>query len=538
MTASAGTKLGPYEIVALIGAGGMGEVYKARDTRLNRDVAVKVLPESFADDDDRLRRFQIEAQSAGALNHPNILAIHDIGTYQKSPYLVSEFLDGESLAERLKNGKLSTARAIDYARQIASGLAAAHARGITHRDIKPDNLYLTKDGRIKILDFGLAKQAGARAGGEHIATVTSTQTGVVMGTAAYMSPEQARGQAVDHRSDIFSFGCVLYEMLVGARAFSGSTTADLTSAILKDDPDLSGIAPPGLQRIVAHCLEKTPEQRFQSASDVGFALEAVTLQDTGPKPAYTQSSKSTWLLKVLVLSTFILAVGCALLAYLYLRTSPTKTFHRLTFRRGKIHAARFTPDGNSVVYSAQWESEPSEIFTARFDTPGSRGLGFTGAELRAIAPTGELALVQNPRIIANPFAYTGMLALAPFSGGATRAMEDKIDFADWSPDGNEMALVRETDQGTQLECPPGKVLYQTPGFIGEPRVSPDGKRIAFWDHPLPNDNRGAVAIVEKSGQKKTLTGEFQAAEGLAWAPKGMKSGLRGRKPVRSWRCTQ
>src|SRR5882724_7920749 len=262
MTATTGTRLGPYEIVALIGAGGMGEVYKARDTRLNRDVAIKVLPESFAEDDDRLRRFQIEAQSAGALNHPNILAIYDIGTFQDSPYLVSELLEGESFAERLKGGKLSTARATDYARQIASGLAAAHAKGITHRDIKPDNLFLTKDGRVKILDFGLAKQAAARATSDNTATVTSTKTGVVMGTAAYMSPEQARGQAVDHRSDIFSFGCVLYEMLMGVRAFGGNTTADLTSAILKDDPELSGIAPPGLQRIVAHCLEKTPEQRF------------------------------------------------------------------------------------------------------------------------------------------------------------------------------------------------------------------------------------------------------------------------------------
>ncbi len=520
MTASTGTRFGPYEIVALIGAGGMGEVYKARDTRLNRDVAIKVLPESFAEDDDRLRRFQIEAQSAGALNHPNILAIYDIGTFEDSPYLVSELLEGESLAERLKGGKLSTARAIDYARQIASGLAAAHAKGITHRDVKPDNLFLTKDGRIKILDFGLAKQTGARAASDHTATVTSTKTGVVMGTAAYMSPEQARGQAVDHRSDIFSFGCVLYEMLVGARAFGGGTTADLTSAILKDDPDLTGIAPPGLQRIVAHCLEKTPEQRFQSASDVGFALEAITLQDTSPKTAYAKPTATPWWLRALILSTVVLAAGCAILAYFYTRPVSTPTFHRLTFRRGKIHAARFTPDAASVVYSAQWENEPSEIFATHFDTSGSRGLGFTGTELRAISPTGELAVVENSRIISNPFAYAGMLALAPFSGGSARAVEDKIDFADWSPDGSEMALVRETDQGTQLECPAGKVLYQTAGYISDARFSPDGKQIAFWDHPLPNDNRGSVAIVERTGQKKTITGEFQAAEGLAWKPSG------------------
>jgi serine/threonine protein kinase/Tol biopolymer transport system component len=520
MPLTPGTRLGPYESLALIGAGGMGEVYKARDTRLNRDVAIKVLPESFAEDDDRLRRFQLEAQSAGALNHPNILTVYDIGTYEKSPYLVSELLEGESLAERLRRGKLSTAKSIDYARQITAGLAAAHAKGITHRDIKPDNLFLTKDGRIKILDFGLAKQTSAPSTSDKTATVTSTQAGVVMGTAAYMSPEQARGQVVDQRSDIFSFGCVLYEMLTGTRAFRGETNADLTGAILKDDPDLSGITPPGLQRIVAHCLEKSPEQRFQSAGDVGFALEAVTLQDSGPKPAYPQPPKKTWLVRALMLSSLVLAIASASFAYLYFRPSPSKTFHRLTFRRGKIHAARFTPDGNGVAYSAQWESEPSEVFTARFDTPGSRAIGFPGSELRAISPTGELALVQNARIIANPFAYVGMLALAPFSGGASKAVEDKIDFAEWSPDGTEMALVRETDQGTQLEYPAGKILYQTAGYIGEPRISPDGKLIAFWDHPLPNDNRGTVAMVDKSGRKKTLTSDYQAAEGLAWKPAG------------------
>ncbi len=520
MTLSSGTRLGPYESLELIGAGGMGEVYKARDTRLNRDVAIKVLPESFAADDDRLRRFQLEAQSAGALNHPNILTVYDVGTYEKSPYLVSELLEGESLAERLRHGKLSTSKAVHYARQITAGLAVAHAKGITHRDIKPDNLFLTKDGRIKILDFGLAKQTSPQSSSDKTATVTSTQTGVVMGTAAYMSPEQARGQAVDHRSDVFSFGCVLYEMLTGTRAFRGATNADLTGAILKDEPDLSGIKPPGLQRIVAHCLEKSPEDRFQSAADIGFALEAVTLQDSGPTPIYSQSPKKTWPVKVLMLSTLIFAGASALLAYLYFRPSPSQTFHRLTFRRGKIQAARFTPDGNGVVYSAQWESEPTELFTARFDTPGSRSIGFPGSELRAISPTGELALVQNPRVVGNPFAYTGMLALAPFAGGSSRPMEDNIDFAEWSPDGTEMALVRETDQGTQLEYPAGKILYRTAGYIGEPRISPDGKLIAFWDHVLPNNNRGTVAIIDKSGQKKTLTASFGAAEGLAWAPSG------------------
>ena len=517
-----GARIGPYENLSLIGAGGMGEVYKARDTRLNRDVAVKLLPASFAEDSDRLRRFQLEAQAAGALNHPNILTVYDFGTHDGSPYLVAELLDGESLAERLKHGKLSITRVIDYARQITSGLAAAHAKGITHRDIKPDNLFVTKDGRIKILDFGLAKQAIPAGSADKTATVTSTQTGMVMGTAAYMSPEQARGLPVDQRSDIFSLGCVLYEMAAGARAFHGQTPADVTSAILKDDPDLSVVSPPGFQRIVAHCVEKSPDHRFQSAGDIGFALEAISQQDTSAgvaKPAIVEASKRP-LPRIWMISTAVFALASAAFAYLYFRPVPPKVFHRVTFRRGKIQAARFTPDGNGVVYSAQWESEPTEVFTARFDTPGSRSLGYTGSELRAISPTGELALIQNSRVIGNPFAYTGMLALAPFSGGTARSTEDKIDFAEWSPDGNEMALVRETDEGTRLEYPAGKVVYKTAGYISEPRISPDGKLIAFHDHPVPNDNRGSVAIVDRSGKKTVLTGEFQSAEGLAWTPRG------------------
>jgi Tol biopolymer transport system component len=515
MTMTPGQRLGPYEILAAIGAGGMGEVYRARDTRLNRDVAIKVLPESFADDADRLRRFQIEAQSAGALNHPNILIVFDIGNEGKSPYLVAELLEGESLAERLQRGKLSAARALDYARQITAGLAAAHAKGITHRDIKPDNLFITKDGRIKILDFGLARQAGATSASDKTATVTSTQTGVVMGTAAYMSPEQARGQVVDQRSDIFSFGCVLYEMLSGTRAFRGETTADLSGSILKDDPDLSGITPPGLQRIVSHCLEKAPAQRFQSAGDIGFALEALTLQDAGAKPQ-SAARKPGWI--VYALAASLLASG--FLAYREFRPVHSAKFHRVTFRRGRIHAARFTPDGQGVVYSAQWEDEPSDIFSARFDSVGSRALGFAGAGLRAISSTGEMALAQNMRIETAPFAPSGMLARAPFSGGAARAVEERISFAEWSPDGKEMAVVRETGSGIQLEYPVGKVLYTTAGYISEPRISPDGSLIAFLDHPLGNDNRGTVAVIDRAGKKKTISHEYLAGQGLAWSSKG------------------
>ncbi len=515
MPLSAGTRLGPYEIDSSLGAGGMGEVYKARDTRLNRDVAIKVLPESFAQDAERLRRFQLEAQSAGALNHPNILAIHDIGTFEQSPYLVSELLEGESLRDRLQRGKIGVNKAVDYARQIAAGLAAAHSKGIIHRDIKPENLFITRDGRVKILDFGLAKISGERARNDLTHTVTSTTPGMVMGTAAYMSPEQARGQMVDHRSDIFSFGCVLYEMLTGERAFTGNTQADVMSAILTKEPELAGKMPPGLARIVQHCIEKSPEERLQSARDIVFALEAVTQQDSSPQPAAI-ARKQHWLVYLLAASL----LSTAVFAFLYFRPAPHLSFHRLTFRRGNIHAARFTTDGGGVVYSAQWEDEPSEVFTARFDSVGSRSLGFAGYTLQAISHSGELALAQNRRIGGSPFGPIAMLTRAPFSGGAARAVEDNIAFADWSPDGKEMAVVRETDRGVQLEYPAGKVIYSNAGYISEPRISPDGQRVAFMDHPLSNDNGGTVAVVDRSGSKKTLSAVFAGGQGLAWSPKG------------------
>jgi serine/threonine protein kinase len=517
MPLATGTRIGPYEITGFIGAGGMGEVFRARDTRLNREVAIKLLPASFAADEDRLRRFQLEAQSAGALNHPNILTVYDIGANEQSPYLVTELLEGESLSSRLQRGKLGVNRAVDYGKQIAAGLAAAHAKGITHRDIKPDNLYLTKDGRVKILDFGLAKMASARAG-EDATMSAATSAGTVMGTAAYMSPEQARGKAVDARSDIFSFGCVLYEMITGERAFQGETNADLMSAILTKDPELSAIEAPALQRIVAHCLEKTEEQRFQSAGDIAFALDAVTQLGSGPNVASVTTQPTRGRLQWAAAS--VLALACAALGWLYFRPKPDQRFDRLTFRRGEIHAARFTPDGNSVVYSARWEDEPSDVFTARLDSAGSRPLGFPGTELRAISTTGELALAQNTMRDRNPFSFAGMLARAPLSGGAPRSIVGRIDFADWSPDGKQMAVVRETDQSTQLEFPLGKALYKTAGYISEPRISPSGDRIAFLDHPLSNDNRGTVAVVDLAGHKKTLTGEYLAEQGLAWAPKG------------------
>src|SRR6266478_3440022 len=276
VTVPSGTKLGRYEIRSKLGEGGMGEVYLARDEKLNRNVAIKVLPAALSQDKDRLRRFEQEAQAAGALNHSNILAVYDVGMHDGSPYIVSELLEGEELREQFKAGPLTQRKALDYAQQITQGLAAAHERGITHRDLKPENLFITNDGRVKILDFGLAKLRPERneSASSEIATLKQiTDPGTVMGTVGYMSPEQIRGAEADHRSDIFSFGAILYEMLAGQRAFQRETTAETMTAILREEaPDLPEALPAAVRQIVTHCLEKEPRNRFQSAQDLAFAL--------------------------------------------------------------------------------------------------------------------------------------------------------------------------------------------------------------------------------------------------------------------------
>src|SRR5262245_25172665 len=283
MTIASGITLGPYEIIAPLGAGGMGEVYRAHDSRLGREVAIKLLPAEFSRDVDRLRRFEQEARATSALNHPNILTVYDIGNHERPPYIIAELLEGETLREQFNEGAAPIRRCVDYARQIAAGLTAAHEKGIVHRDLKPENLFVTMDGRVKILDFGLAKLKPSQVGVVDTAAPTQkkiTNPGTVMGTVGYMSPEQVRGQEADHRSDIFSFGMILYEMLSGQRAFNGASAADVMSAILKEEPpeliETSQKLSPQLEKIVRRCLEKKPERRFQSASDLGFALEALS----------------------------------------------------------------------------------------------------------------------------------------------------------------------------------------------------------------------------------------------------------------------
>jgi len=531
MTLAAGSKLGPYEILGQIGAGGMGEVYRAKDPRLGRDVAIKVLPASFSQDADRLRRFEQEARAAGVLNHPNITAVYDIGTHEDAPYVVQELLEGETLRTALSGGKLPPRKAIDYALQIAHGLAAAHEKGIVHRDLKPENLFVTRDGRVKILDFGLAKLTlnEARPEATSLPTATGgTEPGVVLGTLGYMSPEQVKGKPADARSDIFSFGAILYEMLSGQRAFHGDSAAEAMSAILREEPpDLSVTnqsISPGLERIVRHCIEKNPEQRFHSAHDLAFDLEALSgVSATGRLAAVPGPEQSAARKRLLPMAAaLVLAAGTLAAGYfLGVRkgTAAPPAFRQLTFRRGAIWGARLGADGKSILYSASWNGKPTEIYVSHPESPESRAFGVAATDVLAVSPSGELAVLVNADFD-SAFTRAGTLARVGATGGAPRELLEKVEFADWSPDGRDLAVVRPVKRRARLEFPAGKVLYETAGWIGNPRFSPKGDRIAFLDHPVINDDGGSVAIVDLSGKKAAISPVYASAVGLAWSPNG------------------
>ncbi len=525
---TAGSKLGPYEIQASIGAGGMGEVYRARDPRLGREVAIKILPASFSSDKDRLQRFEQEARAAAALNHPNILAIYDIGSENGAPYVVSELLEGETLRDRLRAGAINPRRAIEFSLQILRGLAAAHEKGITHRDLKPENIFLTNDGRVKILDFGLAKLTrpeSAAGSGEAPTAQIATEPGLVMGTVGYMSPEQVRGKTADTRSDLFAFGAILYEMLSGKRAFHGETPADTMSAILKEDPpqfaETGRNVPPGLERIVNHCLEKNPAQRFQSASDVAFNLEALSevtaTSKAGVSPVALPASRN-WLRPMLY--AVVLIAACTSTYFFAVRrhaASPI-SFHRLTYRRGSIYAARFSPDGQTIIYGAALEGNPTELFTTRFDSTDSRPLGLASTEVLSVSNNGDLAVVSH--VQATSFGQRGTLAQVSLTGGAPREILDHVDSADWAPDGSGSAVAHQTGSTyNHLEFPIGKGIYDPQGWVSHIRFSPRGDLLAFADHVATGDD-GRVVITDREGKPKATSRFYTTVEGLAWTADG------------------
>jgi Tol biopolymer transport system component len=542
MVLAAGTRLGPYEIVSPLGAGGMGEVYRARDTKLNRDVAIKVLPGQLAHDPAALARFEREAQAVAALSHPNILAIYDFGSERGIAYAVSELLEGDTLRVRLSGGALPVRKATDFGTHIARGIAAAHERGIVHRDLKPENIFITKDGIVKILDFGLAKASLAvAADGGNVAASKAEETriaadttpGTVLGTVGYMSPEQVRGLAVDHRTDIFSFGTLLYEMLTGRRAFRGDSHVETMNAILKEDPpefsEVNANLPGSLDRIVRRCLEKQPADRFHSAHDLALALEAMSGASSHSAAsiagAAALSARPARRLSPLIAAAAVLAVGGGAFfagrGFARDATPPKTEFQRLTYRRGPIWSAAIAPDGATFLYSAVWEGTPLQVYSTRSESPESMALPYVNADVTSISTKGELAIVSH-RANLRGFARPGTLARAPLSGGALRDVMENVQDASWLPDGTGLAVSHVVDGKYRLEFPIGKVVYETTGWISHLRVSPDGKRVAFLDQPILGDDRGGPAIIDASGKKQSLPMECESTQGIAWAPSGQE----------------
>ena len=527
-----GTSFGPYEILGLLGAGGMGEVYKARDTRLGRDVAIKIIQIAGGGDPSSVHRFELEARAAGRLNHPNILAIYDVGTHEGSPYIVSELLEGAPLRDLLAS-RLPLHKTVDYAVQVARGLVAAHDKGIIHRDLKPENLFVTVDERIKILDFGLAKLTETAGDVERnatgVPTFIQTELGLVMGTAGYMSPEQARAAAVDQRSDIFSFGAIIYEILAGERAFRGESAVDTISAMLTQEPAefarMDRPVPAALERIVRHCLEKRPEQRWQTTRDLLFALESLSLpSDPAPAAPPLAVVPPPSSIRRRALPGAAIAAGLAIaIAGLTLGRRGTGTpaaFERLTFGRGTVWSARFTPDAGTIVYSASWNGQDVEIYSARPGTPESRALGIRGADIASVSRDGEIALLLKPGSFLEWAWQWGTLARASQSGGAPREELRGVQLADWTTDA-KLAVVRAVGTRSVVEFPMGATVYETPNRIGALRVSPDGTTIAIAERPPGLGGTWSVLTLDRKGTKKLLGGGWPGDFiDLAWTPAG------------------
>ena len=536
MSIANGTRLGPYEILAPIGAGGMGEVYRARDTRLGREVAVKVLPPDFAADAQRRSRFEQEARSASALNHPNIVVVHDVGAADGHLFVAMELVDGRTLREILESTRIPVSRCLDVGTQIAEGLARAHGAGIVHRDLKPENVMISKDGVVKILDFGLAKIARTMAGDVSempTAAPLPTDAGTVMGTVGYMSPEQAAGRPVDYRSDQFSLGTILYEMAAGKRPFHRETAAQTMSAIIGEDPEPIATAnpkvPPPLRWIVDRCLGKEPESRYASTTDLARELkslrdhlsEATSAAVSAGVPA--ARPRRTPITAIAAALIAVAAVAALLSNRLTLKAHPAEAapvFHRLTFGHGTIWGARFAPDGGTIVYSAAWSGDKPKLYSVRQDNLFSTALPLPPALLFGMSSQSELAIGRIPTF-ATTLLLTGTLARSPLSGGAPRDLEERVAFADWAPDGQSLAVARDIGGRFGLFYPEDHLLYESSGWISSVRFSPDGKQIAFLDHSPGGDN-GSVMVAAADGKEKphTIAAGFGTVMGVAWRSDG------------------
>ena len=517
----------------------MGEVYRARDTELGRDVAIKVLPPELAGDASRSRRFEREARSIARLDHPNLLAIHDIGRDDEVLFLVCELLDGEDLRGRLAKGPMTVPEVLDHAAQIASGLAAAHRQGVVHRDLKPANLFVTREGRVKILDFGLAKLVEPDQPSEGAAAPTAgptslTESGVVMGTVGYMSPEQIAGGDGDHRMDQFVLGIILYEMLAGEPPFQRATVPETLTANLREDPEplerRAPHVPAPLGWIVERCLARDPEARYDSTGDLAKELERLSSRlggighigrvgTSGSSTEPTPTAGTDPPVRPLALSAIVvalLAVVALVFTVVLDGDDPSAIgieYHPITFRRGAVTSARFDPVGGGVLYSAAWEGEASRIHLVRPQDVDALAVGPAGSRLLSVSPQGEILLLSEI-FSAGPFLPAGRLSHMPISG-APRTLADGITDAAFGPDGELAAVVREKRGSAVLEFPPGTERLSTQGMLIGPRLSPRGDRLALAVAPQRGHEWGEIVVLDREDGEVRLGCE--AGRGLAWS---------------------
>jgi hypothetical protein len=539
---NAGARLGVYQVLGLLGTGGMGEVYRGFDTRLRREVAIKILPETFANDPERIARLEREARLLAALNHPHIATIYGLEETDGARALVMELIEGPTLADRVATGPMPLEEAMTIVRQIAEAMEAAHEKGIIHRDLKPANVKATGAGVVKVLDFGLAKalrEVSPARDLSQVPTVTTPATlaGMIVGTPAYMSPAQVRGKPFDERDDIWAFGCLLYEILTGRPAFPGETLSDTIAAVLDREPDWQALppsTPAGVRRLLHRCLEKNPQRRLHDIADARIEIEDV-LADITAAPLTTTVAppvRALTLTRAVAGTASLVALAAIVMAFLLgwrigagegLNSAlASPSFKRLTFRQGFIWAARFAPDSQHILYSASWDGGAPQIYLTSPESPESSPLALPSADLLAVSASGELAISMSPVPGRNLYIRQGVLARVQLTGVSPRPVLERVRHADWGPGGADLAVVVVRGRRLYgltddvLEFPIGNELHR--GVLWQPRVSPSGDAVAFFE------GRGGgvgLALIDREGTKTELGGGgWPDPGGLAWAPGG------------------